>query len=340
MAKKQIKSSRGGKRGRAIQPHDVSTKDVQSTEISAEVTRVQDFAIKSEIETHMVGRDAYLSAIAFTSFDDPLIKVQPELKALIPALTKNEYQKLTESVQKEGVREPVLVWQDPDGGFYYIVDGHNRWRVAGALKLMEIPYRVLQFADLEAVKEYMVDLQMGKRNLVKWQVSYFRGMKYERLKGNHGGDRSAQEGGRLAENLGASFGVSAMTIQRDAKFYRGVQALPEDVKARFLDRKISAKKAEIEKIGAFNTFEKIGALDIVRIFELEQENASEDDILWYDQLSVQVKPVVKAKTTFDLHKYMKSEESRIRKVLKSADQEGKALLLAHYQKLISEIEQA
>ncbi|GJM64442.1 ParB/RepB/Spo0J family partition protein [Persicobacter diffluens] len=338
MAKKQIKSGRG-RRAVAINPVQESTvvKSVQSTENTEAVNepRLDDYAIKDEIKAHIQGRDRYLSGIQFTSFDDPMIKIHPELQRLIPALTLAEREKLSGSIAQEGIREPVLIWKMPENGTFYIIDGHNRWQVARALKVMEIPYREMKFPDLEAVKQYMIDLQMGKRNLVKWQVSYFRGMKYERLKGQHGGKRSNQEvGGRYAEQLADEFGVSAMTILRDGKFYRGVQNLPEEVKDRFLARILVANKASVEKLGAFNTVVEKELL--FGAFNIDEDNASPEDKSWFINYFAKPKESL-SPSPFNLNDFKKKERAKVIRLAKKVDADTKIEVINFYQSLLEEL---
>lgn len=39
-----------------------------------------------------------------------MIKIDAGLKALIPALTKEEYEQLEKNILDEGIREPILLW--------------------------------------------------------------------------------------------------------------------------------------------------------------------------------------------------------------------------------------
>ena len=52
------------------------------------------------------------------------IKILPELKALIPPLTQEEYAQLEENILAEGCRDALILWKK--GEEYILVDGHNR----------------------------------------------------------------------------------------------------------------------------------------------------------------------------------------------------------------------
>ena len=52
----------------------------------------------------------------------------PEIKKLLPELTKEEYQSLKESIKSEGQHEPIIVDKD-----YKIIDGYHRYQVSNEL---------------------------------------------------------------------------------------------------------------------------------------------------------------------------------------------------------------
>ncbi len=86
------------------------------------------------------------------------LKVNPELKALIPPLTPQEFQHLTDNVIADGIREPIVTWNDT------IVDGHNRYHLA---QLYDLPFETkeIQFESIDHCKIWMAENQLGRRNL-------------------------------------------------------------------------------------------------------------------------------------------------------------------------------
>lgn len=58
------------------------------------------------------------------------LKIDPELRDLLPPLTKEEYQKLKESLINDGFHSHkcIEIWCTPDSE-RYIVDGHNRYKI-------------------------------------------------------------------------------------------------------------------------------------------------------------------------------------------------------------------
>ncbi|MCG8474848.1 MAG: hypothetical protein MI784_05135 [Cytophagales bacterium] len=175
--------------------------------------------------------------------------VLDELRSYLPQLSKQEKLKLEDLLLKEGIRDHLLVWKREEEQDV-LLDGHNRLAIAEKHGL-DFPVKYMTFSDLQEVKQYMLDLQLGKRNLVKWQVSYLRGFQYAQLKQQKGGDRRQSEGKGLStsEQLARQYGVGPRTIERDYNFYVGVNALPEEVNIRLMQRRIRISKQFVEAIG-------------------------------------------------------------------------------------------
>ena len=98
------------------------------------------------------------------------LKINEELKALIPPLTNDEYRLLEESIINEGCRDKLIVWDDT------IIDGHNRYEIC---QNNGIPFQVedRDFESFDAVKVWMIDNQKGRRNLTdgwKWELAQTR----------------------------------------------------------------------------------------------------------------------------------------------------------------------
>jgi len=93
-----------------------------------------------------------------------VIKIKEEFKKLIPALTKEEYKQLENNCIAEGIREKILIWNG------FIIDGHNRYEISLKWDL-EIQTETKHFKDEEAVKEWMILNQFGRRNLSNYQRS-------------------------------------------------------------------------------------------------------------------------------------------------------------------------
>lgn len=212
------------------------------------------------------------------------IRVLPELKALIPPLLPDELAQLENNILADGCREALLVWEttvrvlekaDDDNPVYILVDGHNRY---GICQKNGIDFRVnlKSFPAMEQVRTFMIENQLGRRNLTPEQTAYLRGLRYRDEKGKRGqydrtdhkghfvlyGEGDSEESSEIAskavktagrtstaEKLAKQYSVNEKTIKRDAAFAAGVEKLSSDLKADFLARKLSVSKTVLQELG-------------------------------------------------------------------------------------------
>lgn len=88
------------------------------------------------------------------------LTVDEEFKSLIPPLSDDERRQLEENILRDGIRDPLVVWQ----GHGIIVDGHNRHSIATKHGL-PFKTREIVFTDRDAVKLWIVQNQFGRRNV-------------------------------------------------------------------------------------------------------------------------------------------------------------------------------
>jgi DNA modification methylase len=93
-----------------------------------------------------------------------MIEIKEEFKDLIPPLTKEEFRQLETNCMAEGIREKILTWKG------FIIDGHNRFEIATKWDL-DFETESKHFDNEEAVKEWMILNQFGRRNLSNYQRS-------------------------------------------------------------------------------------------------------------------------------------------------------------------------
>lgn len=92
----------------------------------------------------------------------PVLRVDTEFQALIPPLAPDELEQLETNLAAEGCRDPLVVW---DG---VIVDGHNRYAICARLG---VPFQIIerQFASRDDAKVWIIQNQLGRRNLSTYQ---------------------------------------------------------------------------------------------------------------------------------------------------------------------------
>lgn len=86
------------------------------------------------------------------------MKINNELRDLIPPLNNEEFLNLENSIKEDGCRDSIVVWNDT------IIDGHNRYNICSK---HNIPFNTInkQFETIDDVKLWMIDNQKGRRNL-------------------------------------------------------------------------------------------------------------------------------------------------------------------------------
>lgn len=97
------------------------------------------------------------------------IVIDPELRDLLPPLLEDERHQLMVSVLRDGFRDPLVVWMNHG----ILVDGHHRleiWQTAGEANEDKAPDVVeMKFADRDAVKKWIIENQLARRNLTDAQ---------------------------------------------------------------------------------------------------------------------------------------------------------------------------
>lgn len=88
------------------------------------------------------------------------LKIDPELKNLLPPLTDEEYKQLEKNIKDNGFDRnfPIMEWNG------YIADGHNRYSICRKHNIEPV-IGTLAYDTKEEVMEWMLDIQLGRRNL-------------------------------------------------------------------------------------------------------------------------------------------------------------------------------
>jgi hypothetical protein len=185
------------------------------------------------------------------------ILVLDNLRELIPPLKVDEYDQLQQNILKHGVKDPLMVWETTssiaqingdNNPVFVLIDGHNRYKICQQFNL---DYRInlIQFATLDEVKDYMIDYQLGRRNLTAEQTSYLRGLRYLQQKSMRGGNKTTDHSQPdVSVALGKEYGVSSRTIKRDGDYAAGLEKLSPDLKNEILSGKQKLPKSRIKAV--------------------------------------------------------------------------------------------
>jgi len=180
------------------------------------------------------------------------IQINPTFKSLIPALSAEEYSQLEQNIVKDGCREPLILWGD------VLIDGHNRFEICTN---NEIEFKTVrkEFSDENAAINWMIDNQLGRRNISPQQRDYLIGKRYkgekkiDPFKGNQytSGIAHNEPQQNTADIIAKQNNVSRETVKRAEKFADGVDkiaiAYPE-LKEEILSGSSDFTKKEIIEI--------------------------------------------------------------------------------------------
>lgn len=223
------------------------------------------------------------------------IVILDELKSFIPSLLDTEFDQLKTNLLANGCKDPLLLWettqdvisQGPaDETVYVLIDGHNRHRICTEYGI-NFNTQLLPFDNILKVKEHMIDLQLGRRNLNPQQISYFRGLRYNNEKNNLFNNFYSKNEVELVENspngqndhlenfpelttaqrLADQYNVGEKTIRRDADFAKGLDKLSPDLKNEVLSGKTKIERIKIQLLAKSNeVHEPISEINQIELY--------------------------------------------------------------------------
>lgn len=125
------------------------------------------------------------------------IIIDKEFQSLIPPLTPEELQQLEENCVKDGIRDALIVWKQPDGNDI-LIDGHNRWNIS--VKHGGIPFQIkrMEFPDRDTAKQWIILNQFGRRNLSAYDRSVLA-LKLKPLIAEKAKEKQSEAGGAVRQ---------------------------------------------------------------------------------------------------------------------------------------------
>lgn len=207
------------------------------------------------------------------------IVILDELRDLIRPLSTEQFTQLEQNLITHGCQDALILWEttstelqqdDLDRTVYVLVDGHNRYAICQKNKI-EFKINLKIFESIEKVKEFMIDLQLGRRNITPEEESYLRGLKYNTQKGNRGvvlqtqGEESKPI--NVAEKLADEFNVSVRTIKNDGKFAEGLSKLSKELQEQVLSGTSLLSKKQVQLLA---DRKELGVESIVDLNEIHK----------------------------------------------------------------------
>jgi hypothetical protein len=226
------------------------------------------------------------------------IIILDELKDLIKPLQGEEFEQLKTNILINGCQDTIKIWQTleqivnseskTNEEIFVLVDGHNRFKICIE---NQIPFNVsiMNFQTLEEVKTFMIDLQLGRRNISPIEVSYYRGLQYNRFKWIGVQQEKQEDSKKTAVIIGEQYNVDERTIRRDGQFAEGLQMLSSEFKNEVLEGKVKISKKDLQKLSKIKSekmsenelvikIETVSELqDLIKPFSEEIINSKEQD---------------------------------------------------------------
>lgn len=182
---------------------------------------------------------------------DELI-IDKEFEELLPVLTPDESENLEQSILKNGLLDPIKIWEEPKTGRFIIIDGHNRYRILkkNNISLNYWDYKIIYADELPTrndVKRWMLEQQLGRRNLSdieKYEiVQKFKSVFEQKAKQNQslgGKGLSNLSKVNTRKQMANATGVSEGSYR---KIDAVMQSDNEELKQKLRDKKISTDAA-------------------------------------------------------------------------------------------------
>ncbi|MCX6157153.1 MAG: hypothetical protein NTY74_04140 [Ignavibacteriae bacterium] len=219
---------------------------------------------------------------------DNKISFNPEYQLLMPYLTKDEYLKLEDSILKDGCREIIYIDEA-----YNCLDGHHRITIC---RINKLPYLIkeISFDSEEEKIEWIVENQLGRRNIDFEQRKYLIGVLYNKRKltGGHNQYSNLDESGgakdapsKTAQIIAKEYNLSERTVYNYSDYSIGYDSIRNglnEIEKGFGDVFIKNINDEItnQEIIAFSTFEKDKQTEILKEIyeEYRKDNPVSDNV--------------------------------------------------------------
>lgn len=183
---------------------------------------------------------------------DDGITTDPEIEALLPRESSEKYALLEQDLRAHGCVAPLVVWQD--GPRQVLLDGHIRHAICRAHHIF-YEKKILEFPDRTSAILWVIENQLGRRNLTPEAQAYLRGRIYN-LEKRQGArtdlDTSRHSGKKLSRRLADLYRSTPRTIERDGQFALQLDQLADavgpDIKHEVLTRDAKISRSDVARL--------------------------------------------------------------------------------------------
>jgi N6-adenosine-specific RNA methylase IME4 len=202
-----------------------------------------------------------------------VVAIDERFRTLLLPLSPEERSQLEQNILQYGCLDPIKLYLAEDGPEYddespigVVIDGHNRLEICYQHGLPVETVVVDDLEEWEDAYDWIIDNQLGRRNVTPEQTSYLRGKRYLRERASHGGERVSSGQNvhlpKTAEAIAEVYSVNEKTIRRDADYATAVDALAEVAGEDFRTEVLSGDG-------------KLTKQDVVALAEMEPEKAGD-----------------------------------------------------------------
>lgn len=262
------------------------------------------------------------------------------------------------------MREPLTLWKD----HCVLVDGHHRKRVLD--EHPEIPFTIdeIEFADEDAVDEWIIKNQLGKHNLTPIQLTVLQGLLYKNKKNSVGTNQwgrknyAPTEHGfkKTSEAVAKELGVHSRTIEAAETVVDGIEraaSVDPEFKTEVLSGKVTAKKQDLAAIRKLDSDEEVkAAIEEIRNPTVpkvtSRTSGSKDQRIFNERLNAISAEMEKPKGGYTLDDALRDLNSaedvfisqvefilRARKSVLDADERTKEALIGYIESVINDLEE-
>lgn len=186
------------------------------------------------------------------------LTIDPELLELIPRCCKDDDERLEKSLLNEGgCHHAVVVWK----GTNVVVDGHRRKAACEKLGL-SYPVEELEFANKDAVKRWMLEEQLGRRNLNAHQramcLAALAKLESDRIQSSGATEEDNQIAREHPEEATENTitakraRVAPRTVRRATHYTAAFRSLPEDIQRRIEDQSLPGRKEAVIELASLS----------------------------------------------------------------------------------------
>ncbi|MCL2420947.1 MAG: hypothetical protein FWD03_03740 [Defluviitaleaceae bacterium] len=198
--------------------------------------------------------------------------IDPEFKALIPPLSDEEYQQLEANILSCGrCRDAIILWNG------IIIDGHNRFYICMKHGI-EFEIKEMDFASREEARLWIIENQMGRRNLTDAMRIELALCKADMLKEKARANLSRVGGDRKSEK--SPLAKSSKVVDEPVNVRKAIAseaAVGERTLHRYMQIKKDGSPALLEKVKSGEI--KIGTAHKMLAKEIEKQLKQADK--WY-----------------------------------------------------------